>query len=101
MSINLGQAGTEAVRNLHGNGDFQMFRAALEEQVRKYTYELLEIEPVRVEHGRGYAKAVFDLYRAVEAAATGGRQTAVAKPPPPASARVSRPQPELPLNAPA
>lgn len=80
MSLNLGNDGINACMNLANNGDFIAFRDALLEQSRTLVNQALDVEPTRRDDAIGYARALRDVWLAIEAAATGQRMSAVKKP---------------------
>lgn len=82
MSLNLGTEGVNACANLGQQGDFVAFRLALLEQVRTQMNQALDIEPARRDDAIGYARALRDLWLALEAAATRQKINAVPKPAP-------------------
>jgi hypothetical protein len=82
VSLNLGSQGVNACANLGSQGDFVALRLALLEQVRTQMNQALDIEAARRDDAIGYARALRDLWLALEAAATGQKINAVPKPAP-------------------
>lgn len=82
MSLNLGNDAINACANLANAGDFVMFRDGLLERVRDLTNQALDTEPSKRDDAIGYARALRDLWMAIEAAATGQRIQAIKKPVP-------------------
>lgn len=82
MSLNLGTEGVNACANLANAADFVLFRDALLERARDQMNQALDIEPAKRDDAIGYARALRDLWIAIEAAATGQRANAVRKPAP-------------------
>lgn len=79
MSLNLGTEGVNACANLGNSSDFVAFRAALLEVARVQMNQALDLA---TENSIGYARAVRDLWLAVEAAATNQKIQQVKKPAP-------------------
>lgn len=82
MSLNLGNEGLNACANLGNQGDFVALRLALLEQVRTQMNQALDIEPTKRDDAIGYARALRDVWLALEAAATRQKINAVPKPAP-------------------
>lgn len=80
MSLNLGNDGVNACQNMANSGDFIAFRDALLEQSRVLMNQALDVEPARRDDAIGYARALRDVWVAIEAAVTGQRMSAVRKP---------------------
>lgn len=82
MSLNLGTEGINACANLGQQGDFVALRLALLEQVRVQMNQALDLESSKRDDAIGYARALRDVWQAIEAAATKQRINAVPKPAP-------------------
>ena len=82
MSLNLGSQGVNACANLGNQGDFVALRLALLEQVRTQMNQALDIEAARRDDAIGYARALRDLWIALEAGATGQKINSIPKPAP-------------------
>lgn len=86
MSLNLGNEAIGACLNLANNGDFAMFRASLMEKVREQMNAALDCEAGKRDDAIGYARALRDLWLAIDAAATNKRIQNLPKPSPVAAA---------------
>jgi hypothetical protein len=80
VSLNLGTDGVNACVNLANNGDFVVFRDAILDRARDQMNAALDIEPSKRDDAIGYARALRDLWLAIEAAVTGQRVNQVKKP---------------------
>lgn len=66
MSLNLGNDALAALRSLRGSPDFRVLHEALGEQVRRYMNASLDMELGNLAVSVGYARALRDLYMALE-----------------------------------
>lgn len=80
MSINLGNEGCAAAHSLASSKDFAVIRAALREQAQMMANRALDAQPDLQAAACGYARAVRDIYVAIESAVTGTPQNQVKKP---------------------
>jgi hypothetical protein len=82
VSLNLGTDAINACMNLSNSADFILFRDGLLERARDHMNQALDIEPTKRDDAIGYARALRDLWIAIEAAATGQRIQQIKKPNP-------------------
>lgn len=82
MSINLGNEGIAAARALAVSAEWVAIRRAFYEQMRKVFNIALESPPDLRADQVGYARAMRDMYMALESATTGDNQNHVEKPAP-------------------
>lgn len=80
MSINLGNDGIAAVKELRSSAHFAAVRDALHKQVVQKMNAALDAETGVRHEVAGYAKALRDLWIAFEAASTGEAYNQVKKP---------------------
>lgn len=71
MSINLGPEGCKAASELRTSGQFASLVQAIKEQANKAANAALDAVPEQVARQAGYARALRDLYVALEAERTG------------------------------
>lgn len=80
MSINLGNEGIAAVKELRGSAHFQGVRDALHKQFIRSMHAALEAETTVRNDAVGYARALRDLWIAFESATTDKAYNQVVKP---------------------
>jgi hypothetical protein len=83
MSLNIGTDAVEAARQLHQSDAkalFETVRRGIYDQARDKMNHALECEHHTRADAIGYARAMRDIYLALEGAATGVRPTHVEKP---------------------
>jgi len=80
LSLNLGNNACNACKNLSNSADFILFRDGLFERARDHMNQALDIEPSKRDDAIGYARALRDLWLAIEAASTGQKIQAVTRP---------------------
>jgi hypothetical protein len=80
VSLNLGNDGMIACQNLANSSDFILFRDALLDKAREQMNAALDIEPTKRDDAVGYARALRDLWLAIEGAVSGQRMNQVKKP---------------------
>jgi len=80
MSLNLQNGGINACVNLANNGDFAAFRDALLERARDQMNQALDVESAKRDDAIGYARALRDVWIAIEAAVTGKKYQEIKKP---------------------
>jgi hypothetical protein len=68
MSINLGTAACEAMARLRTHADWKIIRDAIHEHARKSANTAIEVEHTFQAAACGYARAMRDLFVAIEAA---------------------------------
>lgn len=81
MSLNLGNDGINAIRELRANENWHVVRAVMLEQVRRFMNAALEPGSAR-DDAVGYARALRDVHLAFESATTGEPFQRVEKPAP-------------------
>lgn len=82
MSINLGTEAIESLRTLRDSEAWAMFRAGLDEQLRKSMNAALDAPPDEREVALGYARALRDLHMALKSATEGVQLSRVDRPSP-------------------
>jgi hypothetical protein len=83
LSLNLGNDAIDALVSLRGNAEFKEFHAKLGEMVNTMTNAALEPAEGAMRDDRcGYARALRDLWIAIESAITNEKYNAVKKPGP-------------------
>lgn len=80
MSLNLGNEGVDACRRLRGNSDFEALHDKLAKLVNQTANAALECLDVTQADKAGYARALRDLWVAIESAVSGESYNAVKKP---------------------
>lgn len=80
MSINLGNEGIAALKELRASAHFAAFRTALHAQVVRTMNATLDAETTTRHEVAGYAKGLRDLWMAVESAVTDTAYNQVKKP---------------------
>jgi hypothetical protein len=79
MSINFGQAAHEAAARLRVNPDFKLILEGIHEHARKRANEAIDVAHEFQASACGYARALRDVYVALEAAAQQIKPQQVAK----------------------
>jgi hypothetical protein len=82
MSLNLGNDGVAAIRDLANDPRFHLVRAALWDRASAMVNVAIEAQPGTRDDVCGYARALRDVCVAFEAAATGKSAREVQKPGP-------------------
>lgn len=94
MALNLGNEAMEAAKTLHQHGDsqkaFEAVRAGILEQVRKHMNLALDVAPDDRHAAVGYARALRDVYMALESSAHNGAQQVRAEQPGPVKNNAAR-----------
>lgn len=80
MSINLGPEGCKAASELRGNDQFSSVIAAIKEQANKAANAALDASPDLVQQRAGYARALRDVFVALEAERAGVVQQKIKAP---------------------
>lgn len=80
MSLNIGNDGISAARDLRDSAPWKVLREALLEQSRRMMNAALDAQPGQRDDAVGYARALRDVYLSLEAATTGQAYQRVEKP---------------------
>jgi hypothetical protein len=68
MSLNIGTSACEAARRLNSNADWHLVLDGVAEQVRATMNRALDAAPENAQVALGYARALRDVYLALESA---------------------------------
>lgn len=75
--MNLGTVGVNALQELRGNPHFDKLRESVADAAHTALHNVLEVPAEARSEATGYARAVRDMWRAMESGATGVVQRAV------------------------